>query len=251
MAVEIITMLFLAGFVAGGINAIAGGSTLLTFPVLMASGLPPTVANATNFVALVTGNAAAIPASLAELRKNRSEAARLTVASLIGGAVGCWLLIISTDGFFLELVPWLILTATLLFAFGARLNHWVASVSGMQGLVTGIPGYLLVVLFSVYGGYFGAGLGVIMLAVLKIMGYEDFHEANVIKNLTNSVLSVLGVVIYASADLISWPEALIMMAGATLGGYASGYYSKKIPQILLMRAVITLGFCLSIYYFLN
>ena len=120
MSIEIILMLFVAGFVAGGVNAIAGGATLLTFPVLMAAGLPPTVANASNFVAILPGNAAAIPAYARELGDNRQEALRLVLFSLAGGAIGSVLLIYSTDSFFLKLVPWLILLATLFYAFGGK-----------------------------------------------------------------------------------------------------------------------------------
>ena len=251
MSIEIILMLFVAGFVAGGVNAIAGGATLLTFPVLMAAGLPPTVANASNFVAILPGNAAAIPAYARELGDNRQEALRLVLFSLAGGAIGSVLLIYSTDSFFLKLVPWLILLATLFYAFGGKLNQWASAKFGGKAIAAGLPGYLLMFLFSIYGGYFGAGLGVITLAVLKIMGYLDFHQANAFKNLTNTVVSVLGVFLFAFSGLISWPEALVMMVGATAGGYGSARFARRIPQKLLNSAVITLGFLLSIYYFVK
>ena len=249
MSIEIILMLFVAGIFAGGINALAGGATLLTFPVLMAAGLPPIVANASNFVAVLPGNAAAIPAYAKELGSNKTEAFKLVVASLAGGAIGAVLLIYSTDNFFLELVPWLILMATLFFAFGGHINKYVSEKFGGGAIAAGMPGYCLMFTFSIYGGYFGAGLGVITLAVLKIMGYLDFHEANALKNLTNTMVSLLGVGIFAVSGLISWPEALIIMVGATLGGYGSAHFAKRVPQKLLNGAVITLGFCLSIYYF--
>lgn len=251
MEIEIILMLVAAGFVAGGVNALAGGATLLTFPVLMAAGLPPTVANASNFVAVLPGNAAAIPAYAKELRNNRQEALKLVTAGLAGGAVGCGLLMISTDNFFLEIVPWLILTATLLYAFGGRINEYVTVRTGGTALAAGFPGYCLMFMFSIYGGYFGAGLGVITLAVLKIMGYLDFHDANALKNLTNTAVSVLGIILFSIGGLISWPEALVMMVGAAVGGYTSAYYARRISQTLLTNAVVILGFCLSIYYFLK
>ncbi len=244
-------MLFVAGFVAGGVNAVAGGATLLTFPVLMAAGLPPTIANASNFVALLPGNAAAIPAYARELRNNRAIAARLTLMSLSGGAIGCILLIFSTDNVFLEIVPWLILAATLLYAFGGKINAFIHARNGGRAVAEGLPGYLLMFVFSIYGGYFGAGLGVITLAVLKMIGFSDFHEANALKNLTNTMVTILGVFIFTFTGLISWPEALVMMAGATFGGYASAYYARQVPQKLLHSAVIFLGFCLSAYYFLK
>ena len=244
-------MLFAAGFVAGGVNALAGGATLLTFPVLMAAGLPPTVANASNFVAVLPGNAAALPAYARELGNHKQEAMRLVITSLAGGALGCVLLIYSTDNFFLEIVPWLILTATLLYAFGGKINEAVTKRNQGKAIAAGWPGYALMFVFSIYGGYFGAGLGVITLAVLKMIGYIDFHEANALKNLTNTAVSILGVIIFAYSGLIAWPQALVMMVGAAIGGYASAYYAKRISQKLLTSAVIILGFCLSAYYFLK
>ena len=251
MAIEIILLLFIAGLVAGAINAIAGGATLFTFPVLMAAGLPPTVANASNFVAMLPGNAAAIPAYASELGENKRETAWLVVATLAGGAVGSTLLILSTDTFFLELVPWLILIATLIYAFGERINAQITNWVGGPGSIAGAPGYFLVFLFSIYGGYFGAALGIIILAVLKIMGYLDFHKANAVKNLTNTAISLLGVAIFAYGDLIAWPEALVMMAGAAVGGYSSAHFARRVPQGFLNKIVIVMGFILSAYYFLK
>ncbi|MEM9279911.1 MAG: sulfite exporter TauE/SafE family protein [Pseudomonadota bacterium] len=249
--VEIILMLVAAGFVAGGINALAGGSTLLTFPVLMAAGLPPTVANASNFVSALLGNAAAIPAYYKEIADNKTVAFRLTLASLAGATIGCLLLINSTDDVFLEIVPWLILTATLFYAFGGQISGLIRSRNGGGAMVADIPGYVLTFLFSIYGGYFGAGLGVITLAVLKMIGYSDFHEANALKNLTNTMIGILGIIIFSLNGLIAWTEAIVMMVGAGLGGYTSIRYARRISQRLLTNAVIILGLCLSVYYFLK
>ena len=251
MPVEIILMLFGAGFVAGGINAMAGGSSLLSFPVLMASGLPPIVANASNFVAVLPGNAAALPAYAEEINKTRDVGLKMVIASLAGGSIGCVLLVYSTDAFFLEIVPWLILTATLLYAFGGHINSFISSRNGGTAVAEGWLGYFLVFLFSIYGGYFGAGLGVIMLAVFRLIGYADFHEANALKNLTNTASSLLGVLIFAFNGLIAWPQALVMMGGSAVGGYSSTLYARRISQSLLRNAVIILGFILSAYYFLK
>lgn len=251
MSIQIVLMLFTAGVIAGGINAIAGGATLFTFPVLMAAGLPPTVANASNFVAVLPGNAAAIPAYASELRENRQAALQLVFASLAGGAIGSILLVISPDAFFLELVPWLILLATLMYTFGERINASVARWVGSSGGPIGGIGYFLMFVFSIYGGYFGAGLGVITLAVLKIMGYLDFHKANALKNLTNTGLGLLGVAIFSYSGLIAWPQAIVMMVGAAVGGYISAYFARRVSQTLLHNAVVILGFCLAIYYFVK
>ncbi|MGI9351786.1 MAG: sulfite exporter TauE/SafE family protein [Rhizobiaceae bacterium] len=251
MPVDIILMLFCAGFVGGGINAMAGGSSLITFPVLLAAGLPPTVANASNFVAVLPANAAALPAYSGEIKKNRKMALRLIFPSLAGGAIGSVLLIYSTDTFFLEIIPWLILTATLLFAFGGTINRAIAARNDGRTIAEGMTGYSLVFLFSIYGGYFGAGLGVIMLAVLRLIGYADFHEANALKNLTNTMSAFLGVIIFTFSGLIAWPQALVLMAGSVLGGYTSTLYARRISQTLLTNSIIVLGFFLSAYYFLK
>ncbi len=244
MAIEIILMLFLAGFVAGGINALAGGATLLTFPMLMAAGLPPTIANASNFVAVLPGNAATIPAYAKELKGYKTEAYRLVAASLAGGAIGYIFLVYRTDNFFLEIVPWLILTATLLYAFGGRINEFISKRNQGKAIAEGWPGYFLMFLFAIYEGYFGAGLGVITLAVLKMIGYADFHEANALKNLTNTAVSLLGVGIFAYSGLIAWPHALVMMAGAAIGGYASAYYVKCLLRKAHSTSIIDqYGYC--------
>ena len=251
ISIEIILLLFAAGFLAGGINVIAGGATLVTFPVLLAVGLPPTVANASNFVAVLPGNAAGVPAYAKEIIDNRAAAIRFVLASLAGGAVGCVLLIYSTDNFFIRIVPWLILTATLLYAFGGKINKAISAHNGGKSIAQGLPTYFLIFLASIYGGYFGAGLGVIMLAVFNMVGFSDFHEANALKNLTNTVIGALGVLIFAASGLIAWPHALVMMVGAAVGGYVTVLFARRISQKLLKNAVITLGFSLSAYYFLK
>ncbi|MEM7216325.1 MAG: sulfite exporter TauE/SafE family protein [Pseudomonadota bacterium] len=251
ISAEIILMLFATGIVSGVINVIAGGSSLLTFPVLVASGLPPVVANATNFVAVLPGNASALPSYAPELKKNRKMAVWLVAASLAGGLVGNLFLIHTTNEFFLEIIPWLILTATLIYTFADRIRMILRARDSDGEIAPSFTHLFIVFLFSIYGGYFGAGLGVIMLAVLTLIGYSDFHEANALKNLTNTMIGALGVLIFAFSDLISWPHAIIMMAGAAIGGNIAVRFARRISQKLLANTVIVLGFCLTIYYFLN
>ena len=256
LTLEIALILFAAGAVAGAINAFAGGATLLTFPVLMAIGLPPTVANATNFVAVLPGNAFAIPAYRERLREHKADALKLLPISLAGGIVGAIALIFSSDHAFLALVPWMILGATLLYAFGDRINRITSGnrTAASDGAGTPMPrigGMAALFLFSVYGGYFGAGLGVITLAIFKIMGYLEFHQANALKNLTNTAVGLTGVALFAVSGLVSWPHAIAMMSGAALGGYASARLTRHIPQTWLHWAIVVLGLCLSIYYFVK
>jgi len=237
MPIESGLLLFLAGILAGCISALAGGSSIITFPMLLASGLPPITANATNFLTALSGNLGAARAYSKELGKHRSAAIRLGATSMLGGLVGCILLLNSSNEFFAELVPWLLLCATLSLAFGKRISSAASkrlSLEKQDTSATGpdivLPGYVLIFAFSIYGGFFGAGLGVIMLAGLTIIGYSDYHEANALKNLTNAAIGVLGVMIYAVAGLVSWPHALILMAGSSIGGYAADriYYPEPL-----------------------
>ena len=250
MPVEIITLLFFTGLLAGAISAIAGGSGLITFPVLLAIGLPPTVANATNFVSVLLGNITALPAYIREIKRYQQTAIRLVVAGCLGGAIGSTLLLMTDDSVFLDLVPWLILFATLLLAFGKRLRQIITKGRLSLAERNSAFGYVFVFLVSIYGGYFGAGLGVIILATLSIMGFEDFHEANALKNITNAMVGILGVAIYALSDKISWPHAVTLMCGSALGGYLGIKLARLVPSSWLSNAIVVLGFGLALYYFL-
>ena len=252
MTYEIAALLFAAGLVGGAVSAIAGGSGLITFPMLLAVGLPPTVANATNFVSVLFGNLSALPAYLREIRAYRAVAFRLVGAGLAGGALGSALLVLTTDVVFLALVPWLLATATVTFALG----DWIKRKLGLSaenaiGRKGGVGRYVAVFLVSIYGGYFGAGLGVILLATLFLTGFTKFHEANALKNLVNAMVGLLGVAIYAVAGLISWQHALVMMAGSGLGGYAGVRLARFVPERWLARAIVVLGIALTVYYFLR
>ncbi|MEO0771778.1 MAG: sulfite exporter TauE/SafE family protein [Pseudomonadota bacterium] len=234
------------GLLGGVWNAVAGGATLFTFPALMAVGLPPVVANATNFLALLPSNAAALPAYMRELRDLGRALVPLALVSGLGAIVGSVLLIYSDPSFFELLVPALILTATLLFAFGDRVRARLLALAG--GTRTGLVVYAGLFLASIYGGYFGAGLGIILLAVAQIMGYSDFHVANAIKNLLATSFSIFSIVVFGVGGLIAWPQAFAMMAGSTVGGYMGGRLAKYVDPRLLRAAVIVFGMVLSGVY---
>ena len=251
MSIDLILILFVVGMIAGCVSSIAGGSGLITFPVLLSIGLPPTIANATNFVSVLMGNAAALPAYVRELGKYRGPALRMVCAGLAGGGIGSVMLLNSSDTLFLELVPWLISAATLLFALSGKIKVFVSTKKIGFATLNSPLGYVLVFIVSIYGGYFGAGLGVILLATLSIIGFTNFHEANALKNLTNTMIGLLGVIIYAFAGLISWPHALILMTGSAVGGYFGVRLARFVPQLWLSNCIVVLGVILSIYYFLN
>ncbi len=247
MTIAEISFLLACGAIGGAWNAIAGGATLFTFPALMAVGLPPVVANATNYLALLPSNAAALPAYWKELQAVGKDLLPLIIASGLGAAVGALLLMRSDPEFFVALIPYLILLATALFAFGKRIHHWLVALAGERTSRKLI--YAALFVFSIYGGYFGAGLGIILLAIAQIMGYTDFHVANGVKNLLATCFTIIGIIIFGVGGLISWPAAIAMMLGSTIGGYAGGKYAKFVNEQYLHYAVIVFGLILSAVYF--
>ncbi len=245
---DIATALILlpVGILAGALNAVAGGATFFTFPALMAVGLPPMTANATNFVALVPGNLAALPAFRVELKAMRTAILPLLFVCGGGGVVGAIALLWFGNSVFEDLVPWLMGFATLLFAVAPALRRRISGRAAGKAVI-----WPTLFLFSVYGGYFGAGLGQVMLAALILAGYDDFHRANALKNAVVGWISVLAVGIYGLGAAIAWPHALIMMIGATIGGYGGGVVSRRVPQQALRLIVIAFGALLTGYYFMT
>jgi uncharacterized protein len=242
-------LLFFAALFAGGLNAVAGGATFFTFPALMFVGLSPMAANATNFVALTPANVAALPAFRRELRKLGRELILPLLISGLGGLTGALILLALGGGFFARAVPYLMATATVLFAMAPTLRKLM--VRKRSGLASRGFGMVLLFGFSIYGGYFGAGLGQIMLAALILNGYTDFHAANAVKNAIISAISLVAVVVYGLTGAVAWSEAGIMMLGAALGGYLGGRMSLRVPQQGLRWAVIVFGVFLTVFYFMN
>ena len=245
------SVLFLAGIgvIGGAWNAIAGGATLFTFPALMAAGLPPVVANATNYLALLPSNAAALPAYRRELKGVGFAVVPLLVVSGLGAIVGSMLLLISEQALFESLIPFLILLATGLFAFGDRLRKILLKT--IKDTSTGFFLYGSLFIFSIYGGYFGAGLGIILLAIVQIMGFSSFHVANGLKNLLATSFTILSIAVFGFGGLIAWPEAGTMMCGSTIGGYLGARYARVMNESYLRFGVISFGVILSVVYFVR
>jgi uncharacterized membrane protein YfcA len=242
-----ILMLMVIGLFGGVWNAIAGGATLFTFPALMAVGLPPVVANATNYLALLPSNAAALPAYREELRGLGRTLVPLLVISGLGAILGSLMLLVSDPDVFVILIPFLILIATILFAAGDIIRGWLLSAAGEAN--SGRMIYVALFVSSIYGGYFGAGLGIILLAIAQIMGFSNCHVANSIKNLLATSFTILSILVFGIGGLIAWPEALVMMVGSTAGGYLGGRYAKRVNQKALRLVVILFGVMLSTVYF--
>lgn len=248
---DLIQLIILIGIgLFGGLwNAIAGGATLFTFPALMAVGLPPVVANATNYLALLPSNAAALPAYREELREVGPALLPLLLISGLGAVAGSLLLLVSDPDVFVMLIPFLILFATVLFATGDTLRRRLLLITG-EAKGDSIV-YITLFAASIYGGYFGAGLGIILLAIAQIMGHVDFHIANGIKNLLATSFTLVSILVFGIGGLIAWPEAVTMMIGSTVGGYYGGRFSKRVNPKALRLLVIVFGLSLSMIYFVK
>ena len=247
MTLEITAFLMVTGLIGGFWNAIAGGATLFTFPALMLAGLPPVVANATNYLAMMPSNAAALPAYRREFADLGKLIIPLLIFSGLGALVGSVLLLWSEQSLFEKLIPFLILFATLVFAFGDRLRTLLLDLMNENSANKAL--YIALFLFSIYGGYFGAGLGIILLAIVQIMGYSPFHVANSLKNLLATFFTLVSICVFGLGGIIAWPEALVMMSGSTLGGYFGGRYSIYIREQYLRGGVIIFGLILTVVYF--
>ncbi len=248
MEILIFIMLFFAGLIAGIVNAIAGGGTFFTFPVFLAAGLPPIVANASNAIAVWPGHAFATIGYRNELVKHREGLGKSMLIALIGGTLGAFLLIFTGNQAFTKLIPFLILFATIIFAYGAKLNTIVSSFSnsGKHGLLGGFLEFI----FALYGGFFGAGLGIMLMAGLQILGYHDIQANNALKNLLSTIIASVAVAIFAFLGIVSWSHALVAFAGASVGGLLGARFAQWLSAVWLHRIVIVFGMFLSVYYFI-
>ena len=242
-------VLAFAGIFAGATNAIAGGGTFFTFPVLIWAGLPPLVANTTNMVALLPANGTALPPMRVQLRKLGRRVLVPVIAGVVGGTTGAILLLFLGDVVFAYAVPYLIGFATLLFATAPTLRRKLAAATSAGGDPSPVGTALLVLIFSIYGGYFGAGIGQILRAAMILIGFEDWREANALKNLVSFSISLVAVMIFVWSGTVHWAFALVMMVSSAVGGYLGGTLSVVAPQHLIRRGIIAFGCCLTLYYF--
>jgi uncharacterized membrane protein YfcA len=240
----------LAAAVGAMMNAVAGGGTLITFPALIALGVPPITANATSTVALWPGSVASMWGYRRELVGARNWAIAFAVPSFLGGVLGAVLLLFTPEKRFAAIVPWLILGATALFIAQRPLMGWLESRGGERAKLHAEDGSLArpsaAFLFyqfgvSVYGGYFGAGAGILMLAALGLMGLTNIHQMNGLKNWGGSVMNLVAVVVFAVSGIVNWPVALTMAVGAGLGGIAGSLLAQRVGQTWVRRAIVAIG----------
>ena len=232
-----------AAAAAGAINSVAGGGTLLTFPALVhAGGLSYTQANATSTIALWPGLGGAVGGYRKDVAGSGRLLAALAVPSVLGGGAGAWILLATGERVFAAAVPWLVLFATLLFASSGRIAARAGADGGGADPRPGPASLLYQFGVGVYGGYFGAGIGILMLAMLGALGMRDLHRMNGIKAIQGMVINSVATVIFiAAGDLVRWPEGLLMMAAAILGGFAGARLAKRVPGGAIRGVVIAVG----------
>lgn len=251
MSDDVLSILFLmvTAFIAGIMNSVAGGGTLLTFPALTGVVIPA-VANATSTIALLPGSVAGALGYRAEVKASRKFILKMMIPSLVGGYVGAWLVSQDKDTF-AGLVPWLILVAALLFLAQQPIGQWMRTHRPDHEpgplLQAGLIGFQLLV--AIYGGYFGAGIGILMLTALGFMGVGDIHRMNGVKTVLAALINGASVVRFIADGLINWRYAAIMAGAAIAGGYIGARVARRLPARYVRWTVIAIGFGLSAYYF--
>ncbi len=240
-------LVFVAAVIAGGINSVAGGGKLVSFPTLIWLGVPPILANATNTAAIWAGTLGSAWGYRRELRGIDPRVYALLVPSVIGATVGAVLLSRTPAVVFDRLVPALVLFATCLFmaqeplqrrfnlsAMHAARSHWLSWTMLFQLVV------------ALYGGYFGAGIGILMLAALSLMGHTDIHRMNGLKNLLATCINGIAAVYFVSAGLVIWSDALVMAVGAVVGGVGGANVARRIGRHAVRRIVVVVGFVMAL-----
>jgi uncharacterized membrane protein YfcA len=243
------TVLFLAAAAAGAINSVAGGGSFISFPALLLAGVPPVVANATNATALWPGSVASVGAYRRELAVQRKGILLFSAISLVGGLLGALLLLRTSEAVFERLIPYLLLAATVVFAASPRITSLTRRLGGEGGPLRRLVVLALYLAVAIYGGFFGAGLGILTLAVLGLLGLENIHEMNALKTLQASLVNGIAVAAFILAGIVDWPIALLMTAGAIAGGYGGAAIARQLNPAHVRLGVIILSVVLTAYFF--
>ena len=243
--VEVVSLVA-AGMAAGAINAVAGGGTLVTFPTLLFFNTAPVVANATSTLALMVGTAGSVYGYRRHLDAVKRWLWRFGPVSVIGGLIGSALLTRTSDSTFSKLIPFLILFATIVFLAQGVVSRFVR-----HELETGERTHRVwvAILFqfavSIYGGYFGAGIGILMLASLGFIGLRNIHEMNMLKTVLSSLINLVASVWFIGAGLIDWPKAAVITVGALVGYFLGSHFSQRIPPLRVRQIITAIGFILT------
>ncbi len=248
--------LFLAGVIAGAINSVAGGGSLISFPSLIAYGIPTVVANATNTAVVWPGTVSSALAYRHDLPRGRELLLTLVIPSLIGGLLGAIVLVNTPESVFARIVPFLVLFATVLFGASdwfKRLGKNSGDPNGTEKLSwgNGLWGFCFQLFVATYGGYFGAGIGILMLASLSVMGLRNIYRMNALKTVLGSIINGIALAYFILDGLIFWQFAIMMAVGAIIGGYAGARLSKRVYQRVLRTFIVVVGLCVSVWLFVK
>ena len=243
-------VLALGACLAGAMNAVAGGGTIITFPLLIFFGMPAIQANATSTFALLVGIVGSLYGYRTQLPSTRPMLKLFGPVSLCGGLIGAWLLTVSSDKLFADLVPFLLLFATVLFL----LSDVVRRMAGVDGTASTHPAHrfaavIVQLAVAIYGGYFGAGIGILMLAALGLLGLQNIHQMNAVKTVLGALINLVAAGYFVFAGLVIWPQALVMTAGATVGYFAGAAISTRVPAVWVRGMVVCIGITLSVVFF--
>jgi len=241
-------LLFTASLIGSAMNAVAGGGSFFTFPALIFTGLPILNANATSTVALFPGTITSSYSYRANLDKDRGKLIALSSVSVVGSILGTALLIYTPPTVLKSLLPWLLLIATILLIFKKRI-----AASKLQGHIGGRPAFALAFQFviSIYGGYFGGGMGILMLASLNLMGYSDLVKMNALKTFLGAFINGIGVLLFTFGGLVFWGQALLMIVASLIGGYMGAVFGTRVPGKILHAFIVAVGLVLTTYFFVD
>ncbi|MPZ39658.1 MAG: TSUP family transporter [Rhizobiales bacterium] len=246
-----IAFLLFAGIIGGAISTLAGGAAIITFPALLATGISPVIASCSNLVALVPGNLLSGYYDRRQLPPLGRSFAGMVAASIAGALAGATLLMITPERVFAALIPLLLGFATVLFAYSGRISAWLRARGEARGEARGdgdhnwgtIIGWLMPV--SVYGGYFGAGLGVLVLGILSVGTGGDYRSANVTKNVVVGINSGVVAIFFAVNGVVAWPQALVMMAGVPIGAILGSHIARVLPNEAARWLLVSIGALLT------
>lgn len=272
-------LLFVIAFVGGALNAVAGGGSFLTLPTLLYAGIPPVAANATSTFAMWPASVASAVAYRREILRARQWMLALGSVSLIGGLLGGLLLVRTSNESFIRLLPWLMLVAAATFSWGSRLTIWARSRRQRAAASVGADGQwsiagpgnqaslsgpataaaaraplwtlLIQLVISTYGGYFGGGMGIMMLAALSIAGMQDMHEMNGLKTILAIAINGVALAAFVVSGAIAWVPGLVMAGGGIAGGYAGAALARRVPGVAVRAVVIVVAWGMTAYFFLR
>jgi uncharacterized membrane protein YfcA len=239
---------FGAALLAGAINSVAGGGTLIAFPLLVALGLPPIVANATNTVGIWPGTIGSVLGFRQELRRVPRQIFWLLIPAVFGAVIGALLLRFTSPAVFNRIIPGLILFATILFMIQGPVQRKLRSVEAVHAATPMwfVMAMIAELLVAIYGGYFGAGMSIIMLSILGIIGMHDILEMSATTSFFGAVVNGLAGIIFIASGLVSWPYVLAMAFGALAGGYWAAGFARKLGKVMVRRLVIIVGLVITV-----